>query len=59
MAIKDVWHLARILERKAMFSFLVWKLGGMRTLGEPGVNVRIILRRIFRNLNVGIWTGLS
>ena len=28
-------------------------------LGDPSVDGRIILRWIFRNRNVGVWTGLS
>jgi hypothetical protein len=27
--------------------------------GDPGVDGRIILRRIFRKWDVGVWTGLS
>jgi len=27
--------------------------------GDPDVNERIILRSIFRNLDVGVWTGSS
>jgi hypothetical protein len=27
--------------------------------GDPGVDGRIILRRIFREWDVGIWTGLG
>jgi hypothetical protein len=27
--------------------------------GEPGVDERIVLRRIFRKWDVGVWTGLS
>jgi hypothetical protein len=27
--------------------------------GDPGVDRRIILRRIFRKWDVGLWTGLS
>jgi hypothetical protein len=27
--------------------------------GDTGVDGRIILRRIFRKWNVGVWTGLS
>jgi hypothetical protein len=27
--------------------------------GDPGVDGRIILRWIFRNWDVGVWTGLS
>jgi len=26
-------------------------------LEDPGINGRLILRRIFRNLDVGAWTG--
>ena len=28
-------------------------------LGDPGIDGRIILRYVFRNLGVGTWTGLS
>ena len=28
-------------------------------LGDPGVGGRIILRRIFRKWNVGVWSGWS
>ena len=28
-------------------------------MGDPGVDGRIILRRIFRKLNVWAWTGSS
>jgi hypothetical protein len=28
-------------------------------LGDPGLGGRIILRRIFRKLDVGLWTGSS
>jgi hypothetical protein len=27
--------------------------------GDPGVDGKIILRRIFRKWDVGVWTGLS
>jgi hypothetical protein len=27
--------------------------------GDPGVDARIILKRIFRKWDVGVWTGLS
>jgi hypothetical protein len=27
--------------------------------GDPDLDGRIILRRIFRKLDVGVWTGLS
>ena len=28
-------------------------------LGDPGIDGRIILRRIFRKWDVGVWTGSS
>jgi len=28
-------------------------------LGDPGVHGRVILRRILRKWDVGVWTGLS
>jgi hypothetical protein len=27
--------------------------------GDPGIDGRVILRRIFRKWDVGVWTGLS
>jgi hypothetical protein len=38
---------------------LVGKPEGKRPLGDPGVDGRIILRRIFRKWDVGVWNGLS
>jgi hypothetical protein len=38
---------------------LVGKPEGKRPLGDPGVDGRIILKRILRKWNVGVWTGLS
>ena len=37
----------------------MWKSKGKRPLGRPRLNGRIILRWIFRELYVEIWTGLS
>jgi hypothetical protein len=37
---------------------LVGKLEGRDHLEDPGVGGRIILRWIFRKLDVGSWTGL-
>jgi len=34
-------------------------LRGRDHLGDPGVDRRIILRRIFRKWNVEVWTGSS
>jgi hypothetical protein len=36
----------------------VGKPEGKRPLGDPGVDGRIILRRIFRKWDVGVWTGM-
>ena len=33
------------------------KPGGKRAMGDPGVDGSIILRWIFRNRDVGVWTG--
>ena len=35
------------------------KSEGKRPLGDPGVDGRIILRRILRTWDVGVWTGSS
>jgi hypothetical protein len=37
----------------------VGKVEGKRPLGRPGEDGRIILRWIFRKLDVGLWTGLN
>jgi hypothetical protein len=38
---------------------LVEKPEGKRLRGDPGVDGRIILRRIFKEVGCGLWTGLS
>jgi len=35
------------------------KPAGKIHCGDPGVDERIILKRIFRKWNVGVWTGSS
>jgi hypothetical protein len=42
-----------------VYRVLVGKPEGKRLLGRLRVDVRIILRRIFRKWYVGVWTGLS
>jgi len=45
-------HVARIGERRGVHMVLVWKPDGKNHLEGPGVNGRIILKRIFR-----MWAG--
>jgi ribosomal protein L10 len=52
-------HVARMGERKSVYRILVEKLEGKNHLGDPRVDGRITLRRIFRKWDVGVWTGSS
>ena len=45
-------------DREVLYRVLVGKLREEDNWKESGVNVRIILRWIFRKWNVGLWTGL-
>jgi hypothetical protein len=40
-----------------VYRVLVGKLRQTEPWGDPGVDGRIILRRIFRNWDVGVWNG--
>jgi hypothetical protein len=51
--------VARIVERRGVYRVLVGKPEGKRPLGRPRCRWGIILRRIFRKWDVGVWTGLS
>jgi hypothetical protein len=42
-----------------VYRVLVGKPEGNNYLEDPGVDGRIILRRIFRKWDVGAWVGLS
>ena len=55
-----IWagHVARIGE-KHIQGFGVGNLKERDHLGDPGVDGRIILRLIFRKLDVGVWSGSS
>ena len=44
-------------ERMGVYRVLVGKPEEKTPLGDPGVDGRIILRWIFRNLDVRAWTG--
>jgi hypothetical protein len=53
-----VGHVARIGEGRGLYRVLVGKPEGVTT-NNPGLDGRIILKWIFRNRVVGLWTGLS
>jgi hypothetical protein len=46
-------------EGRGVYRVLVGKPEGKRPLGRPGIEGRILLRRIFRKWDVGVWGGLS
>ena len=46
-------HVARMGEKRDVYRFFL----GRGHLGDPGVDGRILLRRIFRKWDVGVWTG--
>ena len=52
-------HVARMGEKRGVYSILVGKPEGNRPQEEPDLDGRIILRCIFRKWDVGVWTGSS
>jgi len=52
-------HVARMGEERGEYSVLVGKPEGRRPLGRPRSRWAIILERISRMWDVGIWTGLG
>jgi hypothetical protein len=50
---------ARIRKGRGVYRDLVKKPERKRPLGRPKRRWEIILRRIFRKWDVGVWTGLS
>jgi hypothetical protein len=43
---------------REVYRVLVWKPERKRPIGRPRVDGRKIFRWIFRNWDVGVWTGL-
>ena len=52
-------HVAHMGERRDIYRVLVGKLKERDHLGDPGIDGKIILRWIFRKLDVEVWIGLS
>ena len=52
-------HVTRMGGTRDVYRVLVGKPEEGDHLGDPGVDGRIILRWIFRKLDVGVWTGSS
>ena len=52
-------HVARVGESRGVYGVLMGNLRERDHLGVPGVDGRIILRWIFREWDVGVWTGSS
>ena len=52
-------HVARMVEERGLYRVLVGKPKGRRTRGDIGLDGWIILGRISRRWDVGIWTGLG
>jgi hypothetical protein len=50
-------HVARMEERRGVYRVLVGNLREIDHLEDPGVDGRIILRRIFSKWDVGLRTG--
>jgi len=46
-------------ERRGVYRVLVGNLRERDHLGESGIDGSIILRWIFRKLDMGVWTGSS
>jgi len=52
-------HVARMGEERGVYRVLLGKTEGRRPLGRPRRRWVVILGRIFRRWDVGIWTGLG
>jgi hypothetical protein len=54
-----VGNVAHIGEGRGMYRVLVGKPEGKRLLGDLGIDGRIVIRRIFRKWDLGVWTRLG
>jgi hypothetical protein len=54
-----VGHVVRVREGRVVYRFWLGNLRERDHWGDPDVDGRIILRRIFKKSDVGIWNGLS
>jgi hypothetical protein len=52
-------HVARVEERRGVYRVLLGNLREKDHLKDPVVDGRIVLSWIFRNWDVGVWTGSS
>ena len=52
-------HIARTGKGESYTEFWWGNLRERNNLGDPGIDGRIILRSVFRNWDVGVWTGWS
>jgi hypothetical protein len=52
-------HVAHVGRGEACTGFWSKNLSERDHWGDTGVDRRIIIRRIFRKWDVGVWTGLS
>jgi len=52
-------HIARMGEGRGVYKVLVEKPEGKNHLEDPGVDVKIILRWIYRKWHARAWTGSS
>jgi hypothetical protein len=48
-----------MVEGRVVYRVLVGKPEEKRPLGDPEIDGKITLKLIFKNWDVGVWTGLS